>query len=60
MIHLTDEQFEDLIQGKDVRFAHVKDRIECRNRLAEKQALASRISFAFATIRPTEGLAEPP
>ncbi len=58
MNHLTDEQFEDLIQGKDVRFAHLKDCIECRGRLSEKQALASRLRFAFATIKPTERLAE--
>ncbi len=58
MIHLTDEQFEDLMQGKDVRFAHLKDCIECRDRLSEKQDLASRLRLAFATVKPTEGLAE--
>ena len=58
MIHLTDEQFEEVIQGKDVRFAHLKDCIECRGRLSEKQALASRLRLAFATVKPTEGLAE--
>ena len=58
MNHLTDEQFEDLIQGKDVRFAHLKDCIECRGRLSEKQALASRLRLAFAKIKPQDSLAE--
>ncbi len=58
MIHLTDEQFEDLMQGKDVRFPHLKDCIECRSQLAEKKALASRLQLAFAKIKPEEQLAE--
>ena len=58
MNHLTDEQFEDLMQGKDVRFAHLKDCVECRGRLSEKQALASRLQLAFARIKPQDSLAE--
>lgn len=58
MSHLTDEQFEDLMQGKNVRFTHLKNCIECRVQLAEKQALAFRLQSAFAGIKPTEQLAE--
>ena len=58
MIHLTDEQFEDLMQGKNVSFAHLKECLECRGRLSEKQALASRLRLAFAKIKPEEALTE--
>ena len=58
MNHLTDKQFEDLMQGKNVSFAHLKDCIECRGRLSEKQALASRLQLAFARIKPQDSLAE--
>ena len=58
MNHLTDEQFEDLMQGEDVRFAHVRDCIECGGRLSEKQVLASRLRLAFAGVKPQDGLAE--
>ena len=58
MIHLTDEQFEDLMQGKNISFPHLKDCIECRSQLAEKQALASLLRLAFAEMKPEKGLSE--
>lgn len=58
MNHLTEEQFEELMQGKEVRSVHLRHCIECRGRLTEKQALASRLRLAFAEIKPEKGLAE--
>jgi hypothetical protein len=58
MNHLTDEQFENIMQGEKVRPMHLKSCIECRTRLTEREALASRLRLAFAGIKPEEGLVE--
>ena len=58
MNHLTGEQFEEVMQGKEVGRMHLKQCIECRSQLAEKQVLASRLRLAFAKIKPEKALAK--
>jgi len=55
--HLTDEQFEDIIKGIDVVPSHLEQCPDCRDRLAEKRALAARLNSAFASIKPDGNLA---
>lgn len=58
MSHLTDEQFEDIIQGVMVKPEHFNQCDQCKKKLAEKQALAVRLRSAFAAVKPSENLAE--
>ena len=58
MNHLNDEQFEDIMQGEDIDLTHMKQCEDCRNRLAEKQAIASRLRSAFSSTRAGADLAE--
>lgn len=58
MKHLTDEQFEDIMQGEDFDLTHLKQCEDCRNRLAEKQAIAARLRSAFSSTRAGADLAE--
>lgn len=58
MSHLTDEQLEEIMGGAGVRLEHLEHCDECKERLAEKEALAGRLRSAFATIKPREELRE--
>ncbi|MHC4153251.1 MAG: hypothetical protein ACYSSP_14320 [Planctomycetota bacterium] len=58
MNHLTDEQFEDIIQGEDIDLAHLKQCKDCQNRLTEKQAIAERLRSAFNSTQASSDLAE--
>jgi hypothetical protein len=57
MTHLTDEQFEDIIQGTIPEPEHVSGCEQCRNALASKRATAERLRAAFASVKPSENLA---
>lgn len=58
MSHLTEEQFEDLLQGRDSGRDHHDHCQDCQERLAEKRALALRLRDAFATVHPEADLAQ--
>jgi hypothetical protein len=58
MNHLTGEQFEEIMMSDSPRPAHLADCAECRERLAEKEALANRLRSAFAAVKGGEELAE--
>ena len=56
MNHLTDEQFEDIMQGGDIDSTHLNQCRDCRDRLAEKQAMAAKLRSAFASVKADAGL----
>jgi hypothetical protein len=60
MEHLTEEQFEGILQGEDDRvcIAHLEECDDCRNRLKEKRAITGRLRTAFASIKASSVLAE--
>ncbi|MHC4431459.1 MAG: anti-sigma factor family protein [Planctomycetota bacterium] len=58
MSHITDEQFEDILQGKDADHAHLRQCKDCRDRLAEKRAIAERLRSAFGSVRAGSDLAD--
>jgi hypothetical protein len=51
MDHLTDEQFEDIMQGEKVDLKHLSQCQDCKDRLAEKKAIAARLRSAFGSIQ---------
>jgi hypothetical protein len=51
MEHLTDEQFEDIMQSENIDLTHLKQCQDCQNRLAEKQAVAVRLRSAFKPVK---------
>ncbi len=57
MTHLTNEQFEDIIQGLLPEPEHLADCGRCRGLLDEKMAIANRLRSAFASVKPDEQLA---
>jgi hypothetical protein len=57
MNHLTEEQFEDIIQGTIPEPEHVSGCEQCKNVLAGKRATAERLRAAFASVKPGENLA---
>lgn len=59
MSHLTEEQFEDVLQGcaQASEQEHMDWCPECRARLKEKRALARRMSAAFSSVQAASGLA---
>jgi hypothetical protein len=57
MGHLTEEQFEDIVQGRAEVPEHVDRCPECRARLDEKRALARRLSKVFSSIHASADLA---
>ncbi len=57
MNHLTDEQFEQIINGAESAPEHIADCDLCKARLAEKQALAQRLRTAFQNVEPSSSLA---
>jgi len=58
MNHLTDEQFEDIIQGVLPEPEHLADCGRCRDLLAQKRAIANRLRSAFASVKADERLAK--
>jgi hypothetical protein len=58
MTHLTDEQFEGLLQGQPVKNDHLDKCDLCQARFREKQALATRLRNAFAGVAPSKDLAQ--
>jgi hypothetical protein len=58
MNHLTNKQFEDIMQGEDVDLTHLNQCQDCRDSLAEKQAIAARLRSAFASVKADAGLAD--
>ncbi len=58
MNHLTNEQFEDIMQGNDIDLTHLDQCQDCRDSLAEKQAIAARLRSAFASVKADAGLAD--
>jgi hypothetical protein len=58
MSHLTEEQFEDILQGHGGIPEHVDECPECRTRLEEKRALARRLHDAFTSVHVQAGLAD--
>jgi len=57
MNHISDEQFEDILQGKDADHAHLRQCQSCRDRLAEKRAIAERLRSAFGSVHAGPELA---
>ncbi len=57
MNHLTEEQFEDIIQGILPEPEHLTDCDRCKELLAEKIAIAGRLRSAFVSVKPDERLA---
>ncbi|MBW8035852.1 MAG: hypothetical protein FVQ79_09530 [Planctomycetes bacterium] len=58
MNHLTNEQLENIIQGRDEDHTHLDQCQDCRERLAEKRAIAARLRSAFMSVKADEGLAD--
>ena len=52
MSHLTDGQFEDILQGRAVGADHLTQCEQCQKQLAEKKALAERLQLAFTNMNP--------
>lgn len=58
MNHLTDEQFEDIMQGEVSPPAHLNRCKDCREHLAEKQAMAEKLRLAFRSVQAGTALAD--
>ncbi|UCD49882.1 MAG: hypothetical protein JSW27_20425 [Phycisphaerales bacterium] len=58
MNHLTEEQFEAILQGETEAPEHVAECPECQARLAEKRALAQRLRQTFTSIQASSDLAD--
>ena len=58
MNHLTEEQFEDILQGNDQGFAHLNECGVCRQKLADKRLIADRLRTVFESVKPDKGLEE--
>jgi len=58
MTHLTDEQFEDVVEGRQPQPDHVDECGACRDRLAEHKAVRARLQSAFASVRAGPSLVE--
>ena len=58
MNHLTEEQFEDIMQGKAPAPLHLDECKSCRDRLAENKAIAKRLQSAFSNVQPDAILAD--
>ncbi len=57
MSHLTQEQFEDILQGRAEVPEHVDQCPQCRAYLEEKRALARRVAKAFSSVHAPPSLA---
>jgi hypothetical protein len=58
MTHLTDEQYENLLQGQPLDTDHMNHCEVCQSRFKEKQALKSRLNSAFSGVTPSKALVE--
>ncbi len=58
MNHLTDEQFEDIMQGEVSPPAHLNRCKDCREHLVEKQAMAEKLRLAFRSVQADTALAD--
>jgi hypothetical protein len=58
MNHLTDEQLEGIMLGESSGLAHLAECAECKERLAEKEAMANRLRSAFTNVKAGQELAE--
>lgn len=58
MNHITDEQFEDILQGEETDLTHLRQCQNCRDRLAEKKAVAARLRSAFGSVQASSDLAD--
>jgi len=58
MSHLTEAQFEAILQGETQAPEHVAACPECQALLAEKRALAQRLRETFTSVRASSDLAE--
>lgn len=58
MNHLSNEQMEEVLQGRQTHAEHLQTCQRCADQLAEKRAMAKRLRVAFDTINAPEGLAE--
>jgi len=58
MNHMTDEQFEDILQGEETDLAHLTECRDCTDRLAEKKAIAERLRSAFGSVQAGPDLAD--
>ena len=58
MNHLTEEQFEDIMQSLLPEPEHLADCSRCREMLAEKQAMANRVRNAFTSVKLDKQLAD--
>jgi hypothetical protein len=58
MNHLTEEQFEDILQGRVEVPDHVDRCLQCRTRLDQKRALSQRVHQAFGSIHASPDLAD--
>jgi hypothetical protein len=56
MNHLTEEQFEDIIQGYLPEPQHISECQDCKRALEEKRAVRNRLHTAFKTVKPNEEL----
>ncbi len=58
MNHITDKQFEDVLQGKETDLTHLRQCQKCRDRFAEKEAIAQRLRSAFGSMQASPDLAD--
>jgi hypothetical protein len=58
MNHLTEEQFEDIMQGSTGAPAHLEQCEQCQKLLEEKRAIAARLHAAFESVQPGSNLAD--
>lgn len=58
MSHLTEEQFEAILQGETQVPEHLEECPECQALLAEKRALAERLRQTFTSIRANSDLTD--
>ena len=58
MSHLTEEQFESILQGHTHPSNHLGKCEVCSNKLAEKRAIAARLRSTFSNIQASDELAE--
>ena len=56
MNHLTEEQFEDILQGSLPEPEHISKCEHCKRILDEKRAVANRLRSAFTSLNPDENL----
>jgi hypothetical protein len=58
MNHLTDQQFESVLQGEDIDLTHLRQCQDCRDRLAEKRAIAKKLRSAFNSVQADASLSD--